>query len=130
MTNFAYPGYLSIGDTLFLTGERKTPYPGKIILLVDERVQSISEISTMMFQAIPQTVVIGRQTGGTVSTISRVFLPGHFIAEFTNVCLTYPDGSFVQGNGVKIDISVPRTLQGIQSGTDEILEAALRYLGK
>lgn len=128
--DFAYPGYLTISDTLYLTGARTAPYPGKIVLLVNEGVQSISEISTMLFQAIPQTVVMGQQTAGTVSTISRIALPGRFQAVFTNVCLTYPDGKMVQGEGVSIDMMIERTQTSIRSQEDETLRAAKQFLQK
>ena len=39
--------------------------------------------------------------------------------------IVYPDGTESQRNGVKIDIEVKPTINGLRAGRDEVLEKAL-----
>jgi C-terminal processing protease CtpA/Prc len=48
---------------------------------------------------------------------------------FTGQAVFFPDGRRVQRLGLTPDIEARPTLAGIREGRDEVLEAALRYLG-
>lgn len=119
-----FPGVLSSIEASSF-GSGADPYPGKIYVLVDENTQSAAEFSTMALQSMPNVVVVGSQTAGADGNITRLVLPGNFYTYFSTLQPIYPDGTIAQRMGVKIDVPVTRTINGVLTGKDEILENAL-----
>lgn len=100
------------------------PYKGRVILLVDEMTQSNPEFQAMAFQSCPQTLTIGSPTSGANGSIVWIPLPGQ-MTSFSGVGTLYPDGTQTQTVGVRLDIEVLPTAEGLQAGRDEVLERAL-----
>lgn len=100
------------------------PYKGRVILLVDEMTQSNPEFQAMAFQSCPQTLTIGSPTSGANGSIVWIPLPGQ-LTSFSGVGTLYPDGTQPQTVGVRLDIEVLPTAEGLQAGRDEVLERAL-----
>lgn len=100
------------------------PYKGRVILLVDEMTQSNPEFQAMAFQSCPQTLTIGSPTSGADGDIVWIPLPGQ-LTSFSGVGTLYPDGTHTQTVGVRLDIEVLPTAEGLQTGRDEVLERAL-----
>ena len=100
------------------------PYKGRVILLVDEMTQSNPEFQAMAFQSCPQTLTIGSPTSGANGSIVWIPLPGQ-LTSFSGVGTLYPDGTQTQTVGVRLDIEVLPTAEGLQAGRDEVLERAL-----
>lgn len=100
------------------------PYKGRVILLVDEMTQSNPEFQAMAFQSCPQTLTIGSPTSGANGSIVWIPLPGQ-MTSFSGVGALYPDGTQTQTVGVRLDIEVLPTAEGLQAGRDEVLERAL-----
>lgn len=100
------------------------PYKGRVILLVDELTQSNPEFKAMAFQSCPQTLTIGSPTSGATGSIVWIPLPGQ-ITSFSGVGVLYPDGTQTQTVGVRLDVEVLPTAEGLQAGRDEVLERAL-----
>lgn len=100
------------------------PYKGRIILLVDEITQSNPEFQAMALQSCPQTLTIGSPTSGADGDIVWIPLPGQ-LTSFSGVGALYPDGTQTQTVGVRLDIEVLPTAEGLQAGRDEVLERAL-----
>lgn len=100
------------------------PYKGRVILLVDELTQSNPEFKAMAFQSCPQTLTIGSPTSGATGSIVWIPLPGQ-ITSFSGVGVLYPDGTPTQTVGVRLDVEVLPTAEGLQAGRDEVLERAL-----
>lgn len=100
------------------------PYKGRVILLVDEMTQSNPEFQAMAFQSCPQTQTIGSPTSGANGSIVWIPLPGQ-LTSFSGVGTLYPDGTQTQTVGVRLDIEVLPTAEGLQAGRDEVLERAL-----
>ncbi len=105
--------------------ENPDAYKGEIIVLVDEMTQSSAECSAMAFQAIPRTCVVGSQTAGANGNIELVPLPGGNSTYLSTLGCYYPDGYNMQRKGVKIDVEVHPTIEGIKAGRDEVLEKAI-----
>ncbi len=103
-------------------------YKGKTVVLVNEKTISAAEFSTMLFQAIENVTVIGSTTAGADGDISRVFLPGGLVTNFSGVGIYYPDGKEAQRIGIVPDIKVEPTIDGIREGKDEILLKAIDFL--
>ena len=100
------------------------PYKGRVILLVDEITQSNPEFQAMALQSCPQTLTIGSPTSGADGDIVWIPLPGQ-LTSFSGVGTLYPDGTQSQTVGVRLDIEVLPTAEGLQAGRDEALERAL-----
>lgn len=100
------------------------PYKGRVILLVDEMTQSNPEFQAMAFQSCPQTLTIGSPTSGANGSIVWIPLPGQ-MTSFSGIGVLYPDGTQPQTVGVRLDVEVLPTAEGLQAGRDEVLERAL-----
>lgn len=128
----------TIGDTgnpgAFLWGEplRLMPiaptYPGKVVVLVDERSMSQAEYTAMALRAGPYAVVIGSTTQGADGNVSKVPLPGGLQTMISGIGVFYPDKKGTQRVGIVPDIEVRPSLAGVREGRDEILEAAVRHI--
>lgn len=101
-----------------LTGKTANPdklYGGKIVLLVNACTQSMSEYFAMFLQTIPGVVTIGSQTAGADGNVTRIQLP-YAAFNLTGLGVCYPDGTNAQRNGVKIDMIVEPTAEGMIRG--------------
>lgn len=101
------------------------PYKGRVILLVNELTQSNPEFQAMALQRCPQTLTIGSPTSGADGDIVSLPLPGGLMTYFSGIGIFYPDGTPTQNVGVRLDIEVLPTAEGLQAGRDEVLERAL-----
>lgn len=99
-------------------------YKGKVVVIVNENTQSNAEYTTMAFQSSENVVVIGSTTAGADGNVSRFVLPGGISTMISGIGVYYPDGTETQRVGVKIDIPIKPTIEGIISGRDELLEKA------
>ncbi|MBL0155476.1 MAG: hypothetical protein IPP93_19220 [Chitinophagaceae bacterium] len=125
-----FPGSFQWLDPIcYMPGNGKSHYTGKIIILVNENTQSQAEWTAMAFQAVPGTVTIGSQTSGADGDVSYLYLAGNYNTTMTGLGIFYPDGTPTQRRGIKIDIVVHPTVNGIRSGKDEVLEKALELAG-
>ncbi|MBX2844054.1 MAG: hypothetical protein KTR26_19945 [Flammeovirgaceae bacterium] len=105
-------------------------YKGKVVILVNERSQSQSEFTAMCLQTGDNVTTMGSQTSGADGNVSRINLVGGFKTGISGIGIFYPDGTETQRKGVKIDVEVKPTIQGIKDGRDEVLEKAIEFVGK
>jgi C-terminal processing protease CtpA/Prc len=103
-------------------------YSGKIVIVIDETSQSQSEYTTMAFRSAPNATVVGSTTAGADGNVSPVPLPGGLRSMISGIGVFYPDKKPTQRVGIIPDVEVRPTIQGIRSGRDEVLEAALRQI--
>lgn len=129
-----YPGvFLRLGPIPMGKVDRNTwryvenpdAYKGKVIILVNAQTQSASEYATMFLQTIPGAITVGSQTAGADGDIVRVMMPGDLSFYFSSIKVLYPDGTDTQRVGVRVDYEVKPTIEGLQTGRDEVLEYAL-----
>jgi C-terminal processing protease CtpA/Prc len=124
-----YPGVFLYQKTTWYGKENRSPYKGKVILLVDESTVSHAEYSAMGLQAATHTITIGNTTAGQDGDITeRFWMPGALFSRFSGKGVYYPDGTITQRKGVRIDIKMRPTVKGLQEGRDEILETAINYI--
>jgi carboxyl-terminal processing protease len=125
-----FPGKYYVQDifTPVVQPPLASPYPGKLILLVDERTQSQSELITMVLQASGPAIVVGSQTAGCDGDLINLPIPGGYTLSFSGRHVAYPDGTASQKLGIKRNLKIDHTTKGIAAGKDEIMEAALRIL--
>jgi hypothetical protein len=105
-----------------------TPYSGKIGILFNEETQSLSESTVMILEQHPKAIKIGSQTSGADGDISNIYLPGNLQVWFTGLGWYYPDFRQTQRVGIKPDVEVRPTINGVREGKDEVLEKALNVL--
>lgn len=103
-------------------------YAGKIVILTDEVSGSAAEYTAMAFRAAPNATVIGSTTAGADGNASAIPLPGGLRSMISGIGVFYPDKKPTQRVGIIPDIEAKPTIQGIRSGRDEVLEAALRHI--
>ena len=102
------------------------PYPGKIIVLVNEETQSLGELTAMALRAGPNTIIVGSQTAGADGSVGMpVTFPGGIATGFTQIGVYYPDGKETQRIGIVPDVKVKPSVKGLKEGRDEILEKAI-----
>jgi Periplasmic protease len=104
-------------------------YTGRTVLLVDERTISQAEHTGLFFEAANGTEVVGSPSMGANGDITVLPIPGAIAITFSGHDVRHADGRQLQRVGLQPQLRVTPTIAGIRSGRDEVLEAALRYLG-
>ncbi|WP_316845196.1 S41 family peptidase [Pedobacter psychrodurus] len=122
--SIAEPGLFQLTPMVKSGKKMNKAYPGRVIVLVNAVTQSNAEFVTMAFQTAPNVKVIGSTTAGADGNISAILLPGGFKTWISGIGVFYPDGTNAQQTGVKINLVVKPTIEGIRNGKDEVLEKA------
>lgn len=121
-----YPGKFKWRDGMQCGSfKNKENYSGKVVLLVNENTQSHAEFTTMALQTADNVVTVGSQTAGADGNVSRLELGGGIKTSISGIGIFYPDGTETQRKGMKIDVEVYPTIEGIREGRDEVLEKAI-----
>jgi len=115
--------YQSIGF-----GKIKQPYQGKVVMLINEIPLSAAEHICLMLRALCNATFVGSATAGANGVITDFNIPGGLKLWFSGEEVMYPDGKPMQRVGLQPDIFVRPTIKGIQSGKDEVLDRAIRYV--
>ena len=125
-----YPGKFiwRNGTQCGINGELK--YKGKVIILVNETSQSHAEFTAMILQTGDNAITIGSQTSGADGNVDKFEMVGGYKTMITGIGIFYPDETETQRKGIKIDIEVKPTIQGIIDRKDEVLERAIEYANR
>lgn len=107
------------------TNHSEKSFKGKIYILVNEASMSLSEFTAMAFQTANNVTTIGSQTAGADGDLVVFEYIGGFRTAFSGNGILYPDGSETQRQGIKIDVEVNPTINGLRQGRDEVLEKAI-----
>ncbi len=105
-------------------------FKGEIIVLIDERTLSKGEFELMRLRNSSKVTIIGSNTSGTDGATFTFSLPGNVSINYTGIGIYNPDGTTTQGVGIKPDLFIKRTLNGIRKGKDEVMEFTLNYIQK
>jgi carboxyl-terminal processing protease len=103
------------------------PYPGLVVILVDELSASSSEEFAGSLQALGRATVVGSQTPGRCLVANIVQLPSGAILSYPNGQSQTPDGRVLEGNGVVPDVEVGLDRDLLLQGIDSQLAAAMDY---
>ncbi len=79
-------------------------------------------------QANPDVTVIGTQSAGANGNVSEFVLSGGIRSCFSGLDWHYPGGWCVQRQGVRLDLEVEPTIDGVRAGRDETREAAVETI--
>lgn len=125
--NILLPGCFSSYIPIVMGG-KSDKYNKPIVVIVDENTQSYAEYCVQCMQTNPSVTVIGSQSAGANGNTSEFTLPGGVVSRFSGVGWYYPYGWNVQRQGVKINMKVHPTIEGITTGRDEMLESAIKII--
>ena len=123
-----YPGRYIWRDGTQCGENGNLKYKGKVILLVNEFTQSHAEFTAMCLQKGDNVITIGSQTSGADGNVIRFDMVGGFNTSISGLGIFYPDGSEAQRVGVKINIEVKPTIDGIKNERDELVEKAIEII--
>ena len=104
------------------------PYPGKVVILVDEHSTSSSEEFSGSLQVLGRATIVGSQTPGICLVMNIKTQPYGTILAYPIAQSKIADGRVLENNGVVPDIEVTLDRQQLLQGRDTQLEAALNYL--
>lgn len=122
------PGYFELDKFSLRAGGSRKAYNGKVAILINEVSLSSAEFHTMAFKVASRSKVIGSQTAGADGNVSPFTLPGGIKTQITGIGCYYPDGGETQRIGMKPDIEIRPTIEGIKAGKDEVLEKAIEWI--
>ena len=106
----------------------ENPYPGPLVILVDEDSRSQSEQFTAGMQELGRAYVIGKKTAGSDMDGDLAKLPtGAWLIYAVGQTRT-PKGVVIEGRGVIPNLEVSLTRAELLKGNDEQLSAAIQYL--
>ncbi len=100
-------------------------YDKPIFVLIDKSMISRPEDIAVALKSLPNTIFVGEQTQGTNGEMTKIHLPGGGETSFTGQKIKFGDGSEFQHIGIIPDIKVERSISGVISNKDEILEKAI-----
>jgi len=128
----AYPGYFFVinedKDAVKKIEKKQNAYENKVVIIVNEQAQSQSEDIILGLQLATNVTVIGSTSAGADGAVTRFNLPCGIITYMTGKGVYYPDRSDLQRKGVKIDEYILPTIDGIKTGTDELLNRAIAII--
>lgn len=123
--NKAIPGEFIFTEDITVGKNNKDYYKGKIVVIINECTQSNAEFTAMALRKSPNVVVIGENSIGADGNMANITLPGGIRTTITGIGVYTPEGFETQRIGIKPDIYVKPTIQGIRDGKDELLEKAI-----
>ena len=135
--NFRKPIARPIGEGLtFEEFRQRIPppiapaYTGRIAVVIDARAVSQSEHTCLFFEAAApgRVTFVGSPTTGANGDVTGIALPGGITIMMTGHDVRHADGRQLQRVGILPDVPVVPTIEGIRSGRDELLEAAIAAL--
>lgn len=109
-------------------GRSVEPFAGPLVLLVDRRTASTSEIFAAGLQAAGRALVVGERTAGTA--LSSVFrtLPNRDLLQVAVADFVTAAGNRIEGHGVEPDVPVVEAERERADRDDRTLAAALAAL--
>ncbi|WP_461152023.1 S41 family peptidase [Spirosoma pulveris] len=89
---------------------------------------SQAETNIIAWQKVLHPTTIGLPTVGANGVSNTILMAGGYESRYSGFAVYYPDGTPNQRLGVKIDLPVSLTIQGVLGGQDEVLQRALLFI--
>jgi carboxyl-terminal processing protease len=105
-------------------------YRKPVVVLIDEKSMSCSELFASSMQAVGRVVLVGDRSPGYLLGADWVRLMNGSAFMHTILQPLPADGRIVENNGVKPDIAVSLDRDALLDGRDTQLEAAMTYIGE
>ena len=105
-----------------------SPYPGKVVFLMNEMTQSMAEQVGLICEAGCGATFVGSPTSGANGDATYLVLPGDIRVRFTGASVRHADGRQLQRVGLQPHILITPSLEGLRQGKDEVLDRAVTFL--
>jgi len=103
---------------------------GRIAFLADSRTDFFTEHLLSIVEAYRLGEIVGARSGGCSGMINRSELPGGYRLLWTGRRTLKRDGTILQGAGVEPTVPAARTVRGVATGRDEVVDRAVEVLSK
>ena len=108
----------------------KDVFTGKLAILTDAGCYSACEDFVMPFKLNHRALIVGETTGGSSGNADMIDLGQGMMVMVGVQRVSFPDGSQLDGVGIKPDVEVGPTVEDLRSGKDTVLEAARQQLSR
>jgi C-terminal processing protease CtpA/Prc len=108
----------------------KWKYKGKTVMLINQSTISQAEHTGLFFKSVNNTIFIGSPTSGADGGVTDFDIPGGMSLNFSSVGVWHADGRQLQRQGLQPDMRIYPTIKGIREGKDEVLDKAIKWIGK
>ena len=124
-----FAGVLRLPLELYVGRSGDQIYSGPVVILIDSRSASSSEVFAAGMQDSQRARIVGSQSCGCVLGIAKPrVMKGGGVLEMSEVLWFSPKGRRLEGTGILPDQTVVPTLKSLQRNEDPALEAADRAL--
>ncbi len=124
-----FAGVLRLPLDLYVGRSGDQIYSGPVVILIDSRSASSSEVFAAGMQDSQRARIVGSQSCGCVLGIAKPrVMKGGGVLEMSEVLWFSPKGRRLEGTGILPDQTVVPTLKSIQAKEDPALQAADRAL--
>jgi C-terminal processing protease CtpA/Prc len=103
-----------------LTREKAVRLPFKIVVLTNGSAQSSGDYFPFIYRQMYNATIIGSPTAGAMSNFTNYTIPGNIRLWLSHMP--------IERKGIQPDIFIQPTIKGIQSGKDEVLERAIKFI--
>ena len=103
---------------------------GRVVFLTDGRAISYSESFLSFVEHYRLGEIVGEPTAGANGNVNPLILPGGYSVSWTGMRVVKHDGSQHHTIGILPTLPCRRTVAGVVSGRDELLEKALEVINK
>jgi C-terminal processing protease CtpA/Prc len=124
----SYPGRFLWQPADSVQARGPAAYPGRVVVLVNEKSRSMAEFTAMALRATPNCLLLGSQTAGADGNASKIVLPGGLNTLMTGIGIHYPDRGETQQVGLRLDVTLRPTVAGIRAGRDELRDRAVELI--
>ncbi|MGA8741862.1 MAG: S41 family peptidase [Terracidiphilus sp.] len=108
----------------------KDVFHGKLAILTDAGCYSACEDFVMPFRLNHRAVIVGETTGGSSGNADMIDL-GHGMMVMVGVQrVSFPDGSQLEGVGIRPDVEIGPTIEDLLAGKDTVLDAARQRMAQ
>ncbi len=126
-----YEGPIGIdSSTMWTINQRYPRLKTKVVFLQDKGCISAAELLLAFVRHYKLGHLVGETSAGANGNWNVVDLLGGFNLSFTGMKVLQQDGSPHHVLGIRPDVVVSRTLEGVSAERDEILEAAFKILNR
>jgi C-terminal processing protease CtpA/Prc len=108
---------------LMTGGQGKIPFPGRVVMLMDEKSASTAEGLLSMVKETKAAALIGRRTAGALLSAKDIKVTGGWTLRIPEADFRTRGGVNVEGRGIDPDIVVDK-----RDGQDAELERALEFI--
>jgi carboxyl-terminal processing protease len=118
------------GRTEFRIFPQRDAFTGPVVVLIDGRSGSTSEVFTSGMQESGRVIVVGERSVGAALPSAFQKLPTGALFQYAIADFRTPKGILIEGRGVMPDVEVPLKRSDLLRGRDLQMEAAIEQIRK